>query len=276
MRRAINSPYERVIQDRDTGGWINCEGKFVPPNETHFNCMPHKLPLDLDKYGDLVRVLRYRPQIKYTIRPDVLEYIPNDKYTWKFVKHTMRSYCPDKVGSSRLWNEQYIRDIALNTKVAYSLHDYVPGMPIDLEQECEVMKLHPFVHNEIRYLPQLPEDKHPPWDLEGTVINMVEKGILNNSSVDTIEAFLKELATTRKRVEDKQEDWPFEIGIYILSLHVQRLRTIEKVLAARVEQITQQLAEQALAQNDGQVGAPNGNVQQEIRHDNGVVDGVAQ
>ncbi len=72
----------------------------------------------------------------------------------------MRSYCPDKVGSSRLWNEQYISDIALNPKVAYSLHDYVPGMPIDLEQECELMKLHPFVHNEIRYLPQLPEDKH--------------------------------------------------------------------------------------------------------------------
>ena len=191
MRRAINSPYERVIQDRDTGGWINCEGQFVLPDETHLYCMPHKLPPDLDKYGDMVRVLRYRPQIKYTIRPDVLEYIPNDKYTWKFVKHTMRSYCPDKVGSSRLWNDQYIRDIALNTKVAYSLHDYVPGMPIDLEQECELLKLHPFVHNEIKYLPQLPEDKHPPWDLEGTVTFMVERGILSNSSINTIEAFLK-------------------------------------------------------------------------------------
>ena len=102
----------------------------------------------------MVRVLRYRPQVKYTIRPDVLEYIPNDKYTWKFVKHTMRTYCyTDKVGSSRLWNEQYIRDITLNSKVAYSLHDYVPGMPIDLERECEHLKLHPFVHNEIKYLP---------------------------------------------------------------------------------------------------------------------------
>ena len=119
-------------------------------------------------------------------------------------------------------------------------------MPVDLEQECELMKLHPFVHNEIRYLPQLPEDKHPPWNLEGTVINMVEKGILRNSSINTIEAFLKELAATRKGVEDKQEEWPFEIGIYILSLHAQRLRTIEKVLTARVEQITKQLAEQAL------------------------------
>ena len=138
------------------------------------------------------------------------------------------------------------------------------------------MKLHPFAHNEIKYLPQLPEDKYPPWDLEGTVNFMVERGILSNSSITTIEAYIKELAKTRKGVEDKQEDWPFEIGIYMLSLHVQRLRTIEKVLTARVEQVTKQLAEQALAQNDGRNGAPNGNVQAEIRHDNEVVDGVAQ
>ena len=66
---------------------------------------------------------------------------------------------------------------------------------------------------------------------------MVERGILSNGSNTTIEAYIKELAKTRKRVEDKQEDWPFEIGIYILSLHVQRLRTIEKVLTARVHTI---------------------------------------
>ncbi len=59
-------------------------------------------------------------------------------------------------------------------------------------------------------------------------------------------------------------------------MHVQRLRTIEKVLTQRVEQITKQLAEQALAQNDGQDGAPNGNVQEQFRHDNAVVDGSSQ
>ena len=62
----------------------------------------------------------------------------------------------------------------------------------------------------------------------------------------------------------------------MLSLHVQRLRTIEKVLTSRIEQITNQLAEQALAQNGGQNGAPNGNVQEEIRLDIEVVGGVAQ
>ncbi len=51
---------------------------------------------------------------------------------------------------------------------------------------------------------------------------------------------------------------------------------MEKVLTARVEQITKELAEQALAQNDGQDGAPNGNVQAKIRHDIEVVDGGPQ
>ncbi len=76
---------------------------------------------------------------------------------------------PRQVGGSRLWNDQYIRDHTLTTKLLYSLHDYVPGMPVDLEYECELMKLHPFVHNEIQFHPQLPEDKHAQWNLEGTV-----------------------------------------------------------------------------------------------------------
>ncbi len=86
IRKAIQSPYERVIQDRGTGGWINCEGQFVLPQDQHLYTMPHHLlPLDLDRYEDLVRVLRYRPtaQTKHGPRPEVLEYIPkgyNVKY----------------------------------------------------------------------------------------------------------------------------------------------------------------------------------------------------
>ncbi len=111
--------------------------------------------------------------------------------------------------------------------------------------------------------------------------NMVQKGILRDNQVQTIESFLKELVKIRKGYEDQEEDWPFEIGRYILSLHVQRLRNIDKLLTQRIEQITKQLAEQvaaeqALAQSDGQGGAPNGNVQEQHRHDNGVGDGGNQ
>jgi hypothetical protein len=158
MRKAIQSPFERVIQDRNTGGWVNCEGLFVLPADQYLYTMPHSLPPDLDKYGDLVRVLRYRPTVKYTTKPDVLEYLPNeDKYTWKFVKSTMRSYCPDRVGGSRLWNDQYLREQALNAKVLYSIHKYCPGMPVDLEQECEEMNLHKALRTNIRLgIPKAP------------------------------------------------------------------------------------------------------------------------
>jgi hypothetical protein len=130
MRLLIQSPYERVIQDRDTGGWINCEGQFVLPHDQHLYTAPHGLPPQLDRYGDLVRVLRLRPtvQTKYGPKPDVLEYIPNDLYTWSFVKNTMRSYCNDKTSGSRFWNDQYVRPEMIPARTLYSLHDHCPGM----------------------------------------------------------------------------------------------------------------------------------------------------
>jgi hypothetical protein len=102
---------------------------------------------------------------------------------------------------------------------------------------------------------------------------MVLKGILKDNQVRTIEDFLKELRTIRKGFEDQEEEWPFEIGRYVLSLHVQRLCNIDRALTQRLEQTTKQLAEQALAQSDGQDGAPNGNVQEQYRHNNAVGDG---
>jgi hypothetical protein len=50
IRLVIQSPYERVFQDRDTGGWINCEEKFVLPHDQHLYTMPHPLPHELDRY----------------------------------------------------------------------------------------------------------------------------------------------------------------------------------------------------------------------------------
>ena len=62
-------------------------------------------------------------------------------------------------------------------------------------------------------------------------------------------------------------------------MHIQRLKNIDRILTLRVEQITKQAAEQAaaeqaLAQSDGQDNAPNGNVQEQYRHDNGVGDSL--
>ncbi len=100
----------------------------------------------------------------------------------------MRSHCPDKTGGSRIWNDQYVRPDVIMPKVLYSIHDHCPGMPIDLEAECEEMNLHPFVWNEIANLPQGPKDKHPPIDPDGTVNKMVQRMILKDSEIHTIES----------------------------------------------------------------------------------------
>jgi hypothetical protein len=67
------------------------------------------------------------------------------------------------------------------------------------------------------------------------------------------------------------ENWSFEIGRYIISLHDQRLPLIARALYLYIEKVTKQLAEQALAlaQSGGQDGAPNGNAQEQFRLDNG-------
>ncbi len=101
---------------------------------------------------------------------------------------------------------------------------------VDLEAECEEMNLHPFVWNEIVNGPQGPKDKRPPIDPDGSVKNMVQRGILNNGEITTIEKFLHELKPIQKRYDMLMENWPFEIGRYVLSIHGQRLHVIAKAL----------------------------------------------
>ncbi len=53
------------------------------------------------------------------------------------------------------------------------------------------------------------------------------------------------------------DNWPFEIGRYILSIHGQRLHILAKALYLYIEKVTKQLGKQAvaLAQSGGQNGA---------------------
>jgi hypothetical protein len=140
-------------------------------------------------------------------------------------------------------------------------------MPVDLDSECEEMNLHPFVWNEIVNGPQGPKDKHPPIDPDGSIKSMIEKGIIEDGEITTIETFLKELKPIQHRYEMLMDNWPFEIGRFVLSIHVQRLIILAKALHLYIEKVTKQLAAQALAlaQSGGQNGAPNGNAQEQFR-----------
>ena len=142
-------------------------------------------------------------------------------------------------------------------------------MPIDLEAECEEMNLHAFAWNEIALLPQGPKDKYPPIDPDGTINKMVRKRIIKDGEILTIEQYLSELISIRDRYERLSDNWPFEIGRYLISLHVQRLHLISKALNLYLEKVIKQRAEQALAlaRSGGQDGAPNGNTQEQFRLD---------
>jgi hypothetical protein len=100
---------------------------------------------------------------------------------------------------------------------------------------------------------------------------VIQREILKDSEITTIESFLTELKPIQKIYEMLMENWPFEIGRYIISIHSQRLHLIAKALYFYIEKVTKQLAEQALAltQSGGQNGAPNGNAPEQFRLDNG-------
>ncbi len=84
MRQAIQSPYDRRIQDRHTGGWHDCEGRFAPPTAPREKTPYwYYLPYESNKLGDFIRVLRNRP-CKMGVVPQ-LEYVPNSMYSFAMV-----------------------------------------------------------------------------------------------------------------------------------------------------------------------------------------------
>ncbi len=105
MRQAIQSPYDRLIQDRYTGGWLDCEGGFVPlPEERNKYPLWYFLPQESNKLGDFIKVLRNRP-CKPGATPD-LEYLPNSTYSFAMVKTILKD-------STNVWLNPQKRLISL-------------------------------------------------------------------------------------------------------------------------------------------------------------------
>ncbi len=154
MRQAIQSPYDRLIQDRYTGGWLDCEGIFVPlPEERNKYPLWYYLPNESKQLGDFIKVLRSRP-CKPGAIPD-LGYLPNSTYSFAMVKTILKDSTNVKVKPSRFWNDLRVRGVS--GKILYTLHDYCPGMSMNLEQECKNMNLHPYLTTELVVFP--PNDK---------------------------------------------------------------------------------------------------------------------
>ena len=266
MRLAIQSPYERLIQDRYTGGWLDCEGIFVPlPEERNKYPYWYYLPNESNKLGDFIKVLRVRP-CKPGAIPD-FEYLPNSTYSFAMVKTILKDSTNVRVKPSRFWNELRVQGVA--NKILYTLHDYCPGMPVNLEQECKNMNLHPYVATEIVLFP--PNDKEKfPIDAPASVAKMVSLGILKDPSDETIEQFLTDLQPTIERFNHLDDTWPFALARLFINAHMFRLErmkyALKGYLESRAPAIDQGL-NTAPAQSGGQDGAPNWDSQEQSRQD---------
>ncbi len=93
----------------------------------------------VDQLGDYIRALRKRPVTRGSAD---LEYIPNDTYSFHMVKSLLKDCTDVKPKGSRFWDDPLVRPVPV--KVLYSIHDYCPGMPVNLEEECLKMQLPPF------------------------------------------------------------------------------------------------------------------------------------
>jgi hypothetical protein len=266
MRQAIQSPYDRLIQDRYTGGWHDCEGRFAPPSAAREK-IPYwyNLPYESNKLGDFIRVLRNRP-CKMGVVPQ-LEYVPNSTYSFAMVKTILKDYTDVKVKGSRFWDDQIVRPVA--NKILYSLHDYCPGMPVNLEQECKNMNLDPYRHTELVVFPPNTVERYP-LDLQGTMEKMVSLGIIKDAG-NGIQQFLIDLKPTIQRYSSLADTWPFELPRMFLSVHLARLDRIKHALTKYLESQGQDTLDKALdntpAQSGGQDGVPNGNSQKQSRQD---------
>jgi hypothetical protein len=268
MRQAIQSPYDRLVQDRYTGGWLNCEGDFVPlPEERNKYPLWYYLPNESSKLGDFIQVLAKRP-CKPGATPD-LEYLPNSTYSFTMVKTILNDSTNVKVRTSRFWNELCVTGVVAQ-KILYTLHDYCPGMPVNLEQECRNMNLHPYLSTELVFFP--PNDKEKfPIDAPASVSSMVSLGILKDTTDKSVEQFLTDLQTAIERFSHLDDTWPLALPRVFIASHLFRLNRMKYALRGYLESRTQTALDQALdntpARSGGQDGVPNGDSQEQSRQD---------
>jgi hypothetical protein len=174
-----------------------------------------------------------------------------------------------KVKTSRFWNELCVTGV-VTKKILYTLHDYCPGMPVNLEQECKNMNLHPYLNTELVFFPANDKEKFP-IDAPASVSSMASLGILKDTTDKSVEQFLTDLQTAIEKFNHLDDTWPFALPRVFIAAHLFRLNRMKYALRGYLESRTQTALDQALdntpAQRGGQDGVPNGDSQEQSRQD---------
>ncbi len=212
-----------------------------------------------EKLGDFIRVLRKRPTRPGTT-PE-LEYIPNDLYSFQMVKSILKDYTNVKVKGSCFWDDKLAR--VPKGRILYTLHDYCPGMPVNLEQECNDLHLPPFLPTEIviyKVTMTNAKDRYFPHT-RATIEKMVSLNIIADDSVATVQEFENKLKPIMERYNFHVDTWPFELPRLFLEMHWNRPETIRGVCSCYLEEVRTEILQEALvsfdtpAQSRGQIGA---------------------
>jgi hypothetical protein len=203
-----------------------------------------------------------------------LEYVPNDLYSFQMVKTMLKDYTNVKVKGSRFWDDRLAR--APKGRILYTLHDYCPGMPVNLEQECKDLHLPPFLPLEcVTYKVTVNgKDRQLPHT-RATIAKMVSLEIISDDSVAAVQELEYKLKPIIEGYDFWIDTWPFELPRMFLEMHRNRLDTIRGVCSRYLEETRTENLQEALvnfeapAQSGGQNGVPNGEPQEQFRQDNG-------
>ena len=213
-----------------TSIYTNVEGEEAV-NTTNYRQIYKALDWQLvDKLGDYYKILRARPIPRNReTKPITFEYLPNNVYSYEETRSMLWQHSSIVVKANRYWDDRFVRD--LPKAVFYSLHDFCPGMPVNLKAECEAIGLHPFRPAEMQPLDGTNGTGSNVYDTEKTVNTMVNDNTLMDNDIHTVEMYVEGcLNPLIDKYWELDRNWPFELPRLLIRAHAVRLKDLRTVL----------------------------------------------
>jgi hypothetical protein len=186
--------------------------------------------------GDFWKILRHRPA--FVVRgsnPDI-EYIPNNPYSYYQVKKTLMQSAQVQVKPSRYWDERPAKNIP--DDIFYSLSEYWPSMPIDVDilSENTQLGLPLYRMNEQRRTNQKGPGTKPHMvnDNSYTIEYLLATGAVANEQ-NAFEAYANEIQMLESKYANHISKWPFLAAQRLLKMQLYRLRAIRIALFEGLE-----------------------------------------
>jgi hypothetical protein len=219
-----------------TGRVVDLRGT---PYGNGYKVDPHYLLGDSMKalLGDFWRILRHRP-VSFGVRasnPDI-EYVPNNPYSYYQVKKTLMQSAQVQVKPSRYWDERPAKNIP--DDIFYSLSEYWPSMPIDVDivNENTQLGLPLYRMNEQHKTNKSGPGTRPHMvnDNAYTINFLLATGAIANER-NAFEDYINEIQMVESKYTNHITTWPFLAAQTLLKMQLYRLRAIRLALYEGLE-----------------------------------------